>query len=192
MPAPAIEASHESSVMVPATPADLFVLLDRLGVVTKTVEHAPVFTVAESRAIKAAIPGGHSKNLFLKDRKGRLFLVVARDEARIDLKRLPDVIDASGRLSFGSADLLRTVLGVEPGSVTPLAAINDRDGRVSVLLDAGLMAFERINVHPLVNTMTTTIASVDLIRFLRAVGREPRVLALPEPTSEPSRGAASP
>jgi len=175
--------------MAPATPADLFACLDRLGIATRTVAHEPVFTVAESRAIKAAIPGGHSKNLFLRDRKGRLFLVVARDEARVDLKRLPDVIGASGRLSFGSADLLRTILGVEPSSVTPFAAINDRDGRVSVALDAGLMAFGRINVHPLINTMTTTIASVDLIRFLQAAGHEPRVLALPEPSSEASRDA---
>jgi Ala-tRNA(Pro) deacylase len=168
----------------PATPADLFAFLDRLGIVTETEEHAPVFTVAESRAIKAAIPGGHSKNLFLKDRKGRLFLVVARDETRIDLKQLHETIGASGRLSFGSADLLRTALGVEPGSVTPFAAINDRDGHVSVMLEASLMAFERVNFHPLVNSMTTTIARGDLIRFLQATGHEPRVLALPEPASE--------
>jgi len=133
--------------MPPAAPSDLFVYLERLGIVTRTVAHAPVFTVAESRVIKAAIPGGHSKNLFLKDRKERLFLVIARDEARIDLKRLPEAIGASGRLSFGSADLLRSVLGVEPGSVTLFAAINDRDGRVSVILDAGLMALESQGLH---------------------------------------------
>ena len=177
--------------MAPATPSDLFVYLDRLGIATRTVAHAPVFTVAESRAIKAAIPGGHSKNLFLKDRKERLFLVVARDEARIDLKRLSDIIGASGRLSFGSADLLRSVLGVEPGSVTPFAAINDRDGRVSVVLDADLMALERVNVHPLANTMTTTIAAADLIWFLQAAGHDPCVLTLPEPASESGREAGA-
>ena len=178
--------------MPPAAPSDLFVYLERLGIVTRTVAHAPVFTVAESRVIKAAIPGGHSKNLFLKDRKERVFLVVARDEARIDLKRLPEAIGTSGRLSFGSADLLRSVLGVEPGSVTPFAVINDRgDGRVSVILDADLMALERVNVHPLVNTMTTTIASADLIRFLRATGHEPCVLTLPEPASETGREAGA-
>jgi Ala-tRNA(Pro) deacylase len=91
------------------------------------------------------------------------------------------VIGASGRLSFGSADLLRAALGVEPGSVTPFAAINDPDGRVSVTLDASLMAFERVNFHPLINSMTTTIAREDLMRFLQATGHDPRVLALPEP-----------
>jgi Ala-tRNA(Pro) deacylase len=183
----------------PATPADLFAYLDRLGVLSETAEHAPVFTVAESRAIKASIPGGHSKNLFLKDRKGRLYLLVARDETRIDLKRLHETIGASGRLSFGSAELLRAALGVEPGSVTPLAAINDRDGRVSVVLDASLMAFKRVNFHPLVNSMTTTIAREDLIRFLQATGHEARVMALPEPTETrlsetdwSTDGAASP
>jgi Ala-tRNA(Pro) deacylase len=169
-----------------ATPAELFALLDRLGIETETVTHAPVFTVAESSAIKRAIPGGHSKNLFLKDRKGRLFLLVARDEARIDLKRLPEAIGTSGRLSFGSANLLRTTLGVEPGSVTPFAAMNDRARRVMVILDADLMAFARANFHPLVNSMTTTIACTDLIRFFEATGHQPRVMALPEPEA---RGA---
>ena len=154
--------------MPPATPADLFAYLDRLGVLSETAEHAPVFTVAESRAIKASIPGAHSKNLFLMDRKGRPYLVVARDETRIGLKRLHETMGASGRLSFGSDDLLRAALGVEPGSVTPFAAINDRHGRVSVVLDASLMAFKRVNFHPLVNSMTTTIAREDLIRFLQA------------------------
>jgi len=167
--------------MPPATPIDLFAFFERLGITATTVEHAPVFTVAESCSIKMTIPGGHSKNLFLKDRKERLFLVVARDEARIDLRRLQDVIGASGRLSFGSAELLRAALGVEPGSVTPFAAINDSSGRVSVTLDASLMAFERVNFHPLINSMTTTIAREDLIRFLQATGHDPRVLALPEP-----------
>ena len=134
--------------MSPATPADLFAFFEKLGIAAETAEHAPVFTVAESRAIKAAIPGGHSKNLFLKDRKGRLFLVVARDETAIDLKRLHEAIGAAGRLSFGSAELLRETLGVEPGSVTPFALLNDADGRVAVVLDAALMAFTRVNFHP--------------------------------------------
>src|SRR3712207_770355 len=119
--------------MAAAAPPDLFAFLDTLGIAAETAEHAPVFTVAESRSIKAAIPGGHSKNLFLKDRKDRLFLVVARDETRIDLKRLHEVIGAAGRLSFGSADLLRETLGVEPGSVTPFALINDTARQVAVV-----------------------------------------------------------
>jgi Ala-tRNA(Pro) deacylase len=168
-------------------PSDLFAYLYKLGIATETFGHAPVFTVAESRSVKAAIRGGHSKNLFLKDRKDRLFLVVARDETRIDLKRLHETIGASGRLSFGSADLLRETLGVEPGSVTPFATINDTACRVSVILDADLMAFERVNFHPLVNSMTTTIARDDLIAFLRATRHEPRVLRLPEPAAETSQ-----
>jgi Ala-tRNA(Pro) deacylase len=176
-----------------ATPADLFAYLTRLGLETQTFEHAPVFTVAESRAIKAAIPGGHSKNLFLKDRKDRAFLVVARDETRIDLKRLHETIGAAGRLSFGSADLLRATLGVEPGSVTPFALINDTHRRVAVILDAALMACERVNFHPLVNSMTTTIARGDLLAFLRATGHESRTLRLPEPPAETSEsGEAAP
>jgi cytidylate kinase len=126
-------------------------------------------------------------------------LVVAAAEARIDLKRLHEAVGAAGRLSFGSAELLREALGVEPGSVTPFAAINDRNGRVSVVLDASLMAFKRVNFHPLVNSMTTTIAREDLIRFLQATGHEPRVMALPEPTETrlsetgwSTDGAASP
>jgi Ala-tRNA(Pro) deacylase len=173
--------------MSPATPRELFAFLDKLGLGTETAEHAPVFTVAESRSIKARIPGGHSKNLFLKDRKGGIFLVVARDETRIDLKRLHEAIGAAGRLSFGSADLLRETLGVEPGSVTPFAVINDRAGRVSVILDAELMAFERVNFHPLVNSMTTTIARDDLRAFLAATGHEGRVLRLPEPQGQTSQ-----
>lgn len=166
--------------MPPLTPTDLFALLDRLGLVTRTAHHPPVFTVAESREVKEAIPGAHTKNLFLKDKAGRLFLVVAPAEAGIDLKRLPPLVGAAGRFSFGSADTLRAVLGVEPGSVTPFAAANDRDGRVTVVLDAGLMGSARINVHPLANTMTTTIAVGDLLAFLRATGHEPVVAALPE------------
>jgi Ala-tRNA(Pro) deacylase len=176
--------------MSAAAPADLFAFLKQLGIATETFEHAPVFTVAESRSIKATIPGGHSKNLFLKDHKDRLFLVVARDETRIDLKRLHETIGASGRLSFGSAELLRETLGVEPGSVTPFALINDRAGLVTVVLDAALMAFARVNFHPLVNTRTTTIGRDDLVAFLRAIGHEPQVLRLPEPAPETSQNAA--
>jgi Ala-tRNA(Pro) deacylase len=174
----------QGAAMSPATPADLFAFLERLGIAAETAEHAPVFTVAESRSVKAAIPGGHSKNLFLKDKKGRLFLVVARDETAIDLKRLHEAIGAAGRLSFGSAELLRGTLGIEPGSVTPFALLNDADGRVTVVLDAALMAFTRVNFHPLVNSMTTTVDRDDLVAFLRATGHEPRVLALPEPLPE--------
>jgi Ala-tRNA(Pro) deacylase len=164
-----------------ANPADLFRLLADLGIESRTAEHQAVFTVEQSREIKNDLPGGHSKNLFVKDKKGRLFLIVAQADTRIDLKRVHEAIGASGRVSFGSADLLREALGVEPGSVTPFAAMNDRAGRVAVVLDARLMANDLVNFHPLVNTATTTVAREDLVAFLSATGHEPRIMALPEP-----------
>ena len=176
--------------MAPLTQQQILDRLRDLGIPTETVEHPAVFTVAESRSVKAAIPGAHTKNLFLKDKKGRLFLITAKDETRIDLKRAHAAIGATGRLSFGSADLLREALGVEPGSVTALAVVNDRAGRVTMILDANLMAFERINVHPLVNTMTTGLRRDDLIRFLESTGHPPRVVALPEPAEEVPEPAA--
>ena len=171
------------------TPDRLFAYLDRLGLATQTAHHPPVFTVAESREIKEAIPGAHTKNLFLRDKAGRLFLVVAPAEAGVDLKRMPSLIGAAGRLSFGSAELLREVLGVEPGSVTPFAAGNDTEGRVQVVLDAGLVT-GAVNVPPLANTMTTTIAADDLLAFLRATGHEPLVVALPAKVEADEAGRA--
>ena len=167
--------------MSPKTPAELFAQLRRLGILTATHEHPAVFTVEQSRPIKAALPGGHTKNLFVKDRRGNLFLVCAKDDTAIDLKRLHETIGAAGRLSFGSPDLLRETLGVEPGSVTPLAVLNDEAGRVTVVLDEALLRHDPVNVHPLVNTMTTAIAAADLLAFLRALGHEPLVRALPAP-----------
>lgn len=170
--------------MTPLNQQQILERLRALGIPAETVEHHAVFTVAESRSVKAAIPGAHTKNLFLKDKKGRLFLITAQDETRIDLKRTHEAIGAAGRLSFGSADQLREALGVEPGSVTPLAVANDREARVTVILDANLMAHERINVHPLVNTATTGLARDDLVRFLAGTGHPPRIVRLPEPAPE--------
>lgn len=171
---------------MPATPEDLFALLERLGIRTATVTHEPLFTVEQSRGLYQRLDGAHTKNLFLIDKKGRLFLAVAEHHAEIDLKHLHRRIGASGRLSFGSAERLRENLGVEPGSVTAFSAMNDTAGRVEVLLDAPLAAFTHINCHPLVNTGTTQIAWNDLLRFLRETGHEPRIVAL----SGPEPGAA--
>jgi Ala-tRNA(Pro) deacylase len=164
--------------MMPMTPTDLFAFLDRLGIAHATVTHPALFTVEQSRALRGTVPGGHTKNLFLKDKKGALFLVTALEDAVIELKSLHRRLAASGRFSFGSADLMRETLGIEPGAVTPFAAINDRDRRVSVVLDAALMRHDTINAHPLVNTMTTSIARADLLRFLEATGHAPRIEAL--------------
>ncbi|MGA2792301.1 MAG: prolyl-tRNA synthetase associated domain-containing protein [Roseiarcus sp.] len=163
---------------MPATPEDLFAFLDRLAIATATVEHPPLFTVAESAALRGDIPGGHAKNLFVKDKKGRLFLLVLGENTPIELRRAHEKIGAQGRVSFASAELLEEVWGVRPGAVTPFGAINDRGALVTVLLDAAMMAAERLNFHPLVNTRTTTLASSDLVKFLRATGHEPDVVPL--------------
>ena len=166
---------------MPATPDELFAALDRLGIAHPTVSHPPLFTVEQSRGLRGTIAGGHTKNLFLKDKKGRLFLVTALEEAQIGLKSLHRLLDASGRFSFGSADLLRETLGVEPGAVTPFGAINDTVGRVTIILDQALMAHATINAHPLVNTMTTSIAREDLVKFLEATRHKPLIAPVAEP-----------
>ena len=163
---------------MPATPEDLLHFLAELGVKTETIDHPPLFTVADSQNLRGEIAGGHSKNLFVKDKKSRLFLLVLEEETVVDLKRVHEKIGAQGRVSFGSADLLEEVWGVRPGAVTPFGAINDSEGRVTVVLDADMMRHERLNFHPLVNTRTTGLASVDLVKFLRATGHEPVVAAL--------------
>jgi Ala-tRNA(Pro) deacylase len=158
-----------------ATPAELFAMLDRLGITCKTVSHPPLFKVEQSRALRGEIPGGHTKNLFLRDKRGAHYLVVALEDAIIDLKGLHRRLGASGRFSFGSVQDLRDLLGVEPGAVTPFAAINDTTGAVTVVLDAAMLAHEALNYHPLVNTMTTSIARAGLLKFLVATGHEPRI-----------------
>ena len=160
---------------MPASRADLFALLDSLGITTKTHEHAAVFTVAESLDIETAMPGGHTKNLFLKDKKDRLFLVVALNDAVIDLKTIHKTLDCD-RISFGKAELLEQVLGVKAGSVTPFSAINDKAGRVTIILDARMMDQPLLNYHPLENTATTAIARDDLLRFIRATGHDPKIV----------------
>lgn len=160
-----------------ATRHDLFQRLHALGIRSETVEHDAVFTVAESAKLERRLPGGHTKNLFLKDKKNRLFLVVALDGTAIDLKALHKSL-GSDRLSFGKPDLLMQVLGVPPGSVTPFALINNAAARMTVVLDADMMRHERLNFHPLENTATTNIAREDLIRFIRSCGHEPRIVAM--------------
>jgi Ala-tRNA(Pro) deacylase len=164
----------------PATPEDLIARLDELGLANQTVEHPPLFSVEDSRGLRGDIPGGHTKNLFVKDKKGRLFLLVLDEAAEVDLKRVHEKIGAQGRVSFGSAELLEEVWGVKPGSVTPFGALNDKAGRVTVVLDAALMRESRLNFHPLVNTRTTGLATGDLMTFLRATGHEPLIVALSE------------
>ncbi len=169
---------------MPASPDELFAYLDRLGVVHTTVTHPPLFTVEQSQALRGTIPGGHTKNLFLKDKKGALFLVTAPEDSQIELKSLHRVLGASGRFSFGSAELMRETLGVDPGAVTPFGALNDTGGRVTIVLDEALLMHDTINCHPLVNTMTTSIPREGLLAFLAATGHKPRIMAVTTPRTD--------
>jgi Ala-tRNA(Pro) deacylase len=164
---------------MPATDTDLYARLDTLGIAHTTYEHVPVFTVEESSKVDVEIPGVHTKNLFLKDNKGGLWLVVVRADLRVDLKAL-SVALGSPRFSFGSAELLVETLGVPPGSVTPFSAINDVVGKVRVVLDAAMMAGHPLNFHPLRNDRTTAISAEDLLTFLRDTGHEPLIAEIPE------------
>jgi Ala-tRNA(Pro) deacylase len=159
-------------------PQQLFSRLAELGIAQQSVEHPPVFTVEEAKALRGNLPGHHVKNLFLRNKKEEMWLVVAIEDRTVDLKRLGEVLGA-GRLSFGSPDRLRRHLGVEPGSVTPLALINDESLSVRLALDRGLMEGGPVNVHPLVNTMTTAMTAADLLRFFAATGHAPRWLDFP-------------
>jgi Ala-tRNA(Pro) deacylase len=159
-------------------PQQLFARLDQLGIAHRTVEHPPVFTVEEAKALRGNLPGHHIKNLFLRNKKEEMWLIVALEDRAIDLKRLGDVLGA-GRLSFGSADRLKRTLGVEPGSVTPLSLANDEARAVQLVLDRGVADGGPVNAHPLVNTMTTALAPADLLRFFDATGHTPRWLDFP-------------
>jgi len=156
---------------------DLLARLAELRIEAVTHEHPPLHTVEESRALRGEIAGAHSKNLFLKDKKGALWLVTALEDTPVDLKTLHRQL-GSARLSFGKPDLMREVLGVEPGAVTPFALVNDSAASVQLVLDEALLAYETLNFHPLENTATTSIARDDFLKFIAACGHEPMRLAL--------------
>ncbi len=158
------------------TEDDLYARLDELNITHRTVSHEAAFTVEESKGHRDDLPGGHTKNLFLRDKKKNIWLATVDEDCPINLKQLKKVFGASGNLSFGSADLLMEVLGVIPGSVTAFAVINDTDKRVNVVLDTGLMAEEIVNGHPLRNDKTTAVTSNDLVKFLKAEGYDPMLL----------------
>ncbi|MGH7124455.1 MAG: prolyl-tRNA synthetase associated domain-containing protein, partial [Stellaceae bacterium] len=162
---------------LPTSPEQLLARLAALGIESRTVSHPPVFTVEEAKALRGKLPGGHCKSLFLKDKKGGLWLAVMLEERRIDLKALADRL-AAPRFSFGSAELLEAVLGVTPGSVTPFALINDGAHRVQPVLDEEMLRHDPLNYHPLINTKTTAVSPADLLKFIRDCGHEPRVLSL--------------
>lgn len=174
--------------MKPITRQTLFTQLDALGIAHTTQDHPPIFTVEEGAQIKAALPGGHTKNLFLKDKAGVLFLICALGETPIRLNKLHPHL-SSKRLSFGSADLLLKHLGVTPGSVTLFSILNDVSNQVQLVLDQALFDDPLVNFHPLENTATTTFASTDIIPFAKACDHTPLIIdfkglqdAIAEPT----------
>ncbi len=166
--------------MTPKNSDDLFHFLDELSIKHKTYDHPPVFTVGESQQLRDEMPGGHTKNLFLKDKKGRFFLLTVLEDAQINLKTIHQQIGAQGRVSFGKPDALMALLGVEPGSVTAFGIINDPENMVTLVLDQALMDHDIINCHPLRNNATTAIGRDDLIKFIQATGHEAICLPIDE------------
>lgn len=158
--------------------ADLLAFLDELGIEATTEDHAPVYTVEESKTVRDEDHGGHTKNLFLKDKKGRHFLLTVGQDAVVDLKRIHTVIGASGRVSFGKPEQMMEYLGVTPGSVTAFGVINDDENAVTLIFDKALMEHDVIHAHPLSNGATTTIRRDDMIRFVEATGHEVNILKL--------------
>ena len=159
----------------PAGEAELYAFLDANGIAWRHHTHPPLHTVAESRALRGTLPGAHVKNMFMKDKKGRIVLATCLEDRRIRIRDLEKEIGAKG-LSFGKPELLWEVLGVRPGAVTPFGLMNDRERRVTAVLDAGLMQHETANAHPLHNEATTAISTRDLLRFLDLTGHAPRLV----------------
>ncbi len=161
----------------PAKPSELLDLLAELGIEATTHRHEPVFTVEEAQAAKGNLPGAHTKNLFVRDKKGRMWIVVALHDRDLDLLALSNTLRerglATGRLSFGSRERLMRFLGLTPGAVSPFALVNDHGGKVRIALDEGLRNQEVWNAHPLTNEMTTALRTEDMLRFLEAVDHPP-------------------
>lgn len=163
---------------MPKTQDELFAFLEGLGIVTKTVTHPPLFTVADAQALRGEIAGAHTKNLFLKDKKDGFFLLTLEEEARVDLKTIHQRIGAASRVSFGNPEALLGLLGVTPGAVSAFGLLNDTENRVRFFLDETLAEAGTVNAHPLTNKATTSIASADLLRFAEATGHKAAILKL--------------
>lgn len=162
---------------LPTKPDQLFEILDELGIDYELFHHKPIYTVAEGEHLKKNIPGLHCRNLFLRDKKKRMFLVVAANETAIDTKKLQKLLDCD-RLSFGSGDRLWQHLGIRTGSVCPFCIINDKDNQVRIILDKGMMEAEIVNYHPLDNAKTIGLTPDDLIKFIEYTGHEPHIIDL--------------
>src|SRR5689334_20766901 len=178
---------YEMQKNLPTSPDQLLARLKELGIESHTVDHAPVFTVEESQGLRGMLPGGHVKNLFLRNKKEEMWLVTVEESKRVDLKALGEKLTGAtggaAKLSFGSPDRLMQYLGVIPGAVTPFAVINDKGNSVRMVLDQDLMRHDVVHAHPLVNFKATAVAPKDLLRFLEAEGHAPRMIAVPTVSS---------
>lgn len=152
--------------------------LTSLNIQVAVHHHPPVFTVEESIGLRGMITGGHSKNLFLIDRKKNLYLISSLEDCTINLKNLHSIVGAKGKFSFASAKTMETVLGVQPGAVSPFGILNDKNKICRVVLDGNFFTLDQVNFHPLDNSITCTIKPDDLLTFLKATGHEPQILDL--------------
>lgn len=162
---------------MPTSESELFARLDSLGIETGTKRHEAMFTVEDAKRLRGEMPGGHCKSLFLKDKKGALWLVVMLEDKPLDMKTLQANLGAA-RLSFGKPELMAEILGVEPGSVTPFSVINASAADVQVVLDSAMLEQTTLNYHPLTNRATTSISADDLLAFLKDCGHKPMVMLL--------------
>jgi Ala-tRNA(Pro) deacylase len=169
---------HGSDAATAAMQAELFLRLATLGIKVQTVDYPPHKTVEEGRALRGQMSGCFTKNLLLRDKKGKLFLIVAQEDRSIDLKTLHRSIGANGRLGFAPGEQMREVLSVEPGALTPLALLFDRDRQVTPVIDGHLLREEQVNFHPLTNTQSTGIDPRDLLKFIEACGHIALVVCL--------------
>lgn len=160
---------------MPASRQELFDYLDSQNISHNTLEHDPIFRVEDSLELKAQRPGANTKNLFLKDKSGRFFLICAQSDSSIRINKLHPLLDCK-RLSFGKAEPLYDLLGVTPGSVTLFSILNDTENQVTLILDAALLNHDIVNFHPLLNDATTAISSADMIAFAKATGHVPVIL----------------
>ncbi len=161
--------------------------LDACGIESKTIDHPPLFTVDDSQKLRGNIEGGHTKNLFLKDKKGNFFLLTAQEDTVVNLKTLHKLLGGASRFSFGNAERMEEFLGVTPGAVTAFGIINDRQGAVKFAIDQRLLDHEKINCHPMTNDATTTLLCSDLLSFARACGHDPQIVDL---SIDPNSSAA--
>lgn len=169
------------SETLPQPPVDkttLLTYLDQCGFSCSTHEHPPLFTVEDSQKLRGELEGGHTKNLFLKDKKGNFFLLTAQEDSAVNLKTLHKLLGGSSRFSFGNSEKMDELLGVTPGAVTAFGIINDRHSRVTFALDKTLLEHDKINCHPMVNTATTTLKCSDLLTFAANCGHEPMIVDL--------------